>query len=121
MDIDGLTADDAESIIIANVAQVAFGGTVVDSADPFDARLDVVAIDGTSRLKLVGLGLRMLASGLGGAPGTRHQLASSVRLSADGVVPVQLDGEPVGKLPISVRVRPGAICLLLTRATTATT
>lgn len=121
MDIDGLTVEDAGCIIIANVAQVAFGGTVVDTADPFDARLDVVAIDVASRLRLVGLGLRMLASGLGGARGTRHQLATRVRLSADGVVPVQLDGEPVGELPISVRLKPGAVRLLLTGATTATT
>jgi diacylglycerol kinase (ATP) len=120
-DIDGIRVGDSGSIILANVAEVAFGGTIVDTADPFDGRLDVVAIDVASRLQLVGLGIRMLSSGLAAARGTRHQLATSVRLSAAGDVPVQLDGEPVGTLPISVRLQPGAVRLLLTAATNATT
>ena len=80
----------------------------------FDGRLDVVTIGPGPRLNLVGLGLRMLTSDLSRADGARHQLAAEIRLSADGTVPVQLDGEPAGVLPISVRVQPGAVRLLLT-------
>jgi diacylglycerol kinase (ATP) len=93
---------------------MAFGRTVVETADPFDGKLDVVTIDPAPWPKLVGLGVRMLTSSLGGARGTGHRLATSVRLSAEGNVPVHLDGEPVGSLPISVRLQPGAIRLLLT-------
>ncbi len=113
-EIDGRRVEDAVSVIMPNVAEVAFGGTVVDTADPFDGRLDVVAIDPASRSRLLRLSLRILTSGLSGARGARHQLATRVHLSADGTVPVQLDGEPVGVLPISVRLQPGAIRLLLT-------
>ncbi len=113
-EIDGHGIADASSVLLTNVAKVGLGGTVIDTADPFDGQLDVVAIDPAPWPKLVRLGLRMLTTGLRGARGARHQLATHVRLSAEGTVPVQLDGEPVGTLPISVRLRVGAIRLLLT-------
>ena len=113
-EIDGHSVEDASSVLLTNVAKVGLGGTVIDTADPFDGQLDVVAIDPAPWPKLVRLGLRMLTTGLRGAHGARHQLATHVRLSAEGTVPVQLDGEPVGTLPISVGLRAGAIRLLLT-------
>ena len=113
-EIDGHSVEDASSVLLTNVAKVGLGGTVIDTADPFDGQLDVVAVDPAPWPKLVRLGLRMLTSGFRGAPGARHRLATHVRLGAEGTVPVQLDGEPVGTLPISVRLRAGAIRLLLT-------
>jgi len=112
--IDDHDIGDACSVILTNVAKMGFGGMVVATADPFDGQIDVVAIDPAPWPKLVRLALRMLGSGLSGAAGARHQLATQVRLSSEGNVPVQLDGEPVGSLPISVRLRAGAIRLLMT-------
>ena len=64
--------------------------------------------------QLLGLGLRLVTSSLSSGRGARHQLAKQVRLSADEAVPVHLDGEPVGSLPISVRPQAGAIRVLFT-------
>jgi diacylglycerol kinase family enzyme len=114
VELDGEVTGDAMTVIMANVAQVAFGGTVVGSADPFDGRMDVVALPSCSRLGLVPLGLRMLGPGLDTVPGARHTLNTRVRLEADGPVPVQIDGEPVGELPVTVRVEAGAVGLLMT-------
>lgn len=110
---------EAASVIVTNVREMAFGGTVANTADPFDGHLDVVAVNSASKLRMVGLGLRMLTSELTGGHGVWHEPAAHVRLSATGAVPVQLDGEPVGRLPITVRVKPGAIRLMMTGSPTA--
>lgn len=109
----GVVEARASSVILANVGRVAFGGAVVDTADPFDGRLDLVALPRASKWRLATMGLRMLTSSLHRARGATHRMASEVRLHSDGRVPCQLDGEPVGTLPATVRVQPGAIRLLV--------
>ena len=56
----------------------------------------------------------MLTSSLTRAKGVRHTLGTRMRLDSDGQVPFQLDGEPVGMLPATVRLVRGAVRLLLT-------
>lgn len=112
--VDADRVADASSVILANVAEMAFGGAVASKADPFDGEIDVVAIDPAPPLRILGLGLRLLARGLGSASGARRFLATDAHLDSDGVVPAQLDGEPAGTLPVSVRVVPGAVRLLMT-------
>ncbi|NNF13537.1 MAG: hypothetical protein HKN72_09945 [Gemmatimonadetes bacterium] len=101
-------------VIVANVADIAFGGTIAGAADAFDGRLDVVAVSSGVKARLPLLGLSMLGSGLQSARAARWAPASHVELSSPGKVPVQIDGEPAGQLPIEVRVVPGGIRLLLT-------
>ena len=114
MEVDGSSFGVASSVILANVREVAFGGVVAETADPFDGQLDVVAVPPGSRLNLVRLGLSMLTSSLAQAQGVRHTLGTRIRLDSDGHVPFQLDGEPVGMLPAAVRLERGAVRLLLT-------
>jgi len=114
MEVDGSSFGVASSVMLANVGEVAFGGVVADTADPFDGRLDLVAIPLGSRPSLVRLGLSMLSSSLTRAKGVRHTLGTQLRLDSDGRVPFQLDGEPVGILPAVVRLEKGAVRLLLT-------
>jgi len=40
--------------------------------------------------------------------------ARTVTLRSDGDVPFQLDGEPVGRLPVEITLLPGAVRLLKT-------
>lgn len=112
--VDGRPRGTGVSIIIANVADMAFGGTVTAAADPFDGNLDVVTVESASSLNLPFLALRMLTSGLVEADGVRHDTGSRISLESDEPVPVQVDGEPMGLLPLSVELRPAAITLLLT-------
>ncbi len=112
--VDGDRWSDSGGVIVANVADIAFGGTIAEAADAFDGRLDVVAAPTGLKLRVPFLGLSMLGSGLQNAPGIRWQAASVVELSSDGSVPVQIDGEPAGHLPVEVRVVPRGIRLLLT-------
>ena len=52
VEVDGSSFGVASNVILANVREVAFGGMVTETADPFDGQLDVVAVPpgwGTSR------------------------------------------------------------------------
>lgn len=111
---DGHTIASAASVILANVGRMAFGGTVARTVDPYDGRLDLVTIPRVGTWGLAALGLRMMISSLDGAGSVGHELAQRVRLESTGDVPFQLDGEPVGMLPVEVRVEPGAVRLLPT-------
>lgn len=113
IDVDGVTRR-AASVILANVGKVAFGGSVAEAADPFDGRLDVVTVPRLGMAGMAALGARMLVSSLDRARGVDHDVGSRFRLEASGPVPFQLDGEPVGLLPVDVRIAPGAVRLLLT-------
>ena len=113
VETDGVTSRGA-SVILANVGKVAFGGSVADGADPFDGRLDVVSVPRLGTLGMAALGVRMLMSSLERAPGVGHGRGTHIRLQAREPVPFQLDGEPVGQLPVDVRIVPGAVRLLLT-------
>lgn len=113
-EVDGSTLGPSSSVIVTNVAELAFRGVLARTADPFDGRLDVVSAPPGSVLTICRLAASMVATSLTRARGVRHALASEVSLTSDGIVPFQIDGEPVGTLPAAVSVRPGAIRLLLT-------
>lgn len=113
-EVDGSLWTALGGVVVANVADIAFGGTIAGGADAFDGVLDVVAAPTGTKSRLPLLGLAMLSSGLQSARGVRRSTASSVRLRSTGLVPVQIDGEPAGTLPIDVRVVAGGVRLLLT-------
>lgn len=111
---EGRPHETAASVIVTNVAAMGFGATAVDTADPFDGRMDLLTVPRTGTLGLGALWLRMMTSSLHSARGVRHGLVTRVRLESEGEVPFQLDGEPAGTLPVEIRVEPGAVRLLLT-------
>ena len=114
MEIDGSSFGVASSAVLANVGTAAFGVVVAKTADPFDGQLDVIAAPTGSRLSLIRIALSMWTSSLSEARGVRHTLGTRIRLESDGQVPFQLDGEPVGTLPVDVRLEKGAVRLLHT-------
>jgi diacylglycerol kinase (ATP) len=104
----------AASVILSNVAQMAFRVTLADAADPFDGRLDLLTVPRVGTARIGALCVRMMLSSLEGAAEVTHTPASRVILRSEGEVPFQLDGEPVGTLPVELRVEPGAVRLLRT-------
>ncbi|MBT8403564.1 MAG: hypothetical protein KJP18_06885 [Gemmatimonadetes bacterium] len=113
VEADDIAPRAATSVLLANVGTIAFGGSIHPEASPFDGRLDVVSSDGAGGLRALHLGWHMMTSSLTRARGVEHRTASAVTLTSDAPVPVQIDGEPVGRLPISVRLVPAAIRLLI--------
>ena len=110
--VDGATFGPSSSVILPNVGEIAFGRAVASVADPCDGALDVVALPVAGKVRLTRLALAMLTSSLHGAPGVKHTTGVRVELVSRGVVPFQLDGEPVGTLPVDVRLAAGAVRLL---------
>lgn len=100
------------SVVVANVGELPFTGSVASGADPADGRLDVVGVPTATLLSTARLGARMLVSALTDADDVSHVRARRIVLRSEGEVPVQVDGEPVGRLPARVRVAPGALRLL---------
>ena len=78
-------------------------------ASPADGLLDLVAIRSYGLWGLVGAGVYALL-GVPQRPSRARVLRlSSLRLESDHDVPFEVDGEPVGRLPVEIRVRPGAL------------
>ena len=113
-DVDGSSFGTHASVVVANVGEVAFGGLVTDGADPSDGRFDVVGIPHLSVLKGIRLGFQMMTSSLTRSAAVKHELGAQIVLQSDGEVPFQLDGEPVGALPATVTLVPGAVRFLFT-------
>ncbi len=101
------------SMVLANVAAMGLGSTATPAADPHDGLMDLLTVPRAGTLGLASLWMRMMVSSLAHAHGVEHVAVTRVRFEADGTVPFQLDGEPVGTLPADVRVEPGALRLLL--------
>lgn len=114
IEVDGQPFGSAASVVLPNVADVGLNATVAEDADPSDGVLDVLAVPIPSKWDIVRLGLRMVASSLASAPEVRTTRGRLVRLTSEGEVPFQIDGEPVGTLPVEVELVPSAIRLLLT-------
>ena len=103
---------EGSSVVLANVGRTGFGGAIADTADPFDGRMDLVAVSPESAWQVVRLAARTVTSSLHRAPGAVHARIAGVELESDGSVPVQLDGRPAGTLPVSVRTAAGAVRLI---------
>lgn len=110
---DGVDLPPVASLILSNVAEIAFGGVVHGEATPFDGRVDVVTIERLGPLGIVGMTARVFGGGLTSHPDVGHRVATRLSIRSDDRVPVQIDGEPVGHLPAEVRMLPGAVRLLV--------
>ena len=101
------------SVAVANSGVYGGGMRLAPDACLEDGLLDVVTTSATSRTRF----LRALPSVFRGTHVTRPSVqvrrARVVRLQADRPFRVFADGDPVGTLPCTVSVRPGALRVLL--------
>lgn len=114
--VDGASFGPYTSVVVANVGGVAFGGSVAERADPCDGHLDVIGVPALSPFRTADLMRRLMLSSLTTSSAVGHAACARIELSADGPVPLQIDGEPIGQLPATVEVRPKAIRFLKTQA-----
>jgi len=91
-----------------------YGGRFVvnPGASIFSDRLDVCLFSRPGRLPLLRLALRVLTGGVPGPPLAEHFTAR--RLEFGGArLPVQLDGDDCGDLPLTIEIVPAAVRLVL--------
>lgn len=119
VELDGtVLTRDASWVQVSNVAS--YGGPLVFTprARPDDGRFEVMVLDGGRKRDIVWMFARAVAAWLLGVDprfrGLTFRQGLRVRLTAtEGRdIPVQIDGDPGGHLPVDVEVRPAAIRLL---------
>jgi diacylglycerol kinase (ATP) len=89
-----------------------YGGgiPICPDADPADGLLDLVLVRPAGRLRLLRLLPRVYRGTHEGSPDVSMRRVRSVRLSAAGVT-AYADGDPIGALPLTVDVAPGALTI----------
>ncbi len=103
-------------VALANGRYFAGGLRIAPQADPTDGQLDVVVLGDLRRRDLVSLaprlllGSHLLSDGVRFVRGVR---VDAVPLHTWAKVPVELDGEPVGELPLKAWVKEHAVTFRL--------
>jgi diacylglycerol kinase (ATP) len=96
--------------MIANVPHYGTGFPLVPEARADDGLLDVLCLPCANRLELLKL-FTLAALGTHVATGTAVR-GRHVQVTSSRPVPVQIDGDPGGHLPLDVQIRPAAIPLV---------
>lgn len=107
---DALSGD----LVMATVANGrTYGGgiPIAPDADPADGLLDLVLVRPAGRLRLLRLLPRVYRGTHGRVPEVSMRRVRSVTLSAPGVT-AYADGDPIGALPLTIDVAPGALTIL---------
>ena len=100
-----------DSLLFANISQMAKVATLSEGGAPDDGRFEVVTQRRTGKLRVLGTALRAATRGLGPQPSATHYAFTTL-----APMPLQLDGELVeleaGTL-VSVDIAPGALATVL--------
>ncbi|MCD2192810.1 diacylglycerol kinase [Actinomycetospora endophytica] len=96
-----------DSLILANLSEMAKYVRLSDTGDPADGRFEIVAIPHRGRFRLLLTGIRAAWQGLGWQPSARR-----LRFRTIDVLPLQLDGEVItlpADTPVVIELVPGAL------------
>lgn len=84
---------------------------------PDDGRLDVCVVRARTLWHYVKLAWHVLAGRHAESPHVRYRTATrEVQIASRHPLPVQADGEVIGETPVTVRLRPGAVRVVVPRA-----
>jgi diacylglycerol kinase (ATP) len=98
-------------VMLANVGELVVG-SVTRNADPQDGEVDVIATLPRNRLSWCLSGLLSGVNAYDRCWGVSRSRETRVELLASEPLPVHVDGEPCGQLPLEVEMSPAALPLL---------
>jgi len=112
--IDGATMRERALVVVVSNAQY-YGGSycLAPAARLDDGLLDVTIFKGTDgwdTMRHIGA---VMAGHHVGSPGIEAYQARHVEVRPDEPLPVQMDGDPVDRTPVNVRVDPGALRVIV--------
>ncbi len=110
---DGTREEVRGDLVMATVGNGrTYGGgiPICPDADPADGLLDVVLVRPAGRLRLLRLLPRVYRGTHAGVSEVAMRRVRSVRLSSPGVT-AYADGDPIGALPLTIDVVPGALTI----------
>jgi len=96
-------------VFVGNMARYALGLPVVRDARPDDGLLDLVILACHTRRQLVGHSIRTLRRTHIEHPGVCYRRVTRLHVESPAEVPLEIDGEAAGWLPLDLTVRPGAM------------
>lgn len=99
-----------DSLLFANIDQMAKYATLSEDGRPDDGRFEVIALPHTAKWRILGVALRAATRGLGPQPTARHYRFTTTRPT-----PMQLDGEVIAveaATSVSVDIAEGALSTL---------
>jgi diacylglycerol kinase (ATP) len=100
-----------DSLVFANISQMAKYATLTEGAAPDDGRFEVVTQRHTGKLRVLATALRAATRGLGPQPSATHYAFTAL-----APMPLQLDGELVeltAGTEVAVDIAPGALATLV--------
>ncbi len=100
-------------VFVGNLPRYSLGLRVIRDAICDDGLLDLCILPCRGRFRLIQHCLRTLLHNHVEHGGVLYRRLRSIRIESDDSVPVELDGEAAGRLPLEVSVRPGALRVLV--------
>jgi YegS/Rv2252/BmrU family lipid kinase len=114
VDVDGTkTAFRGFAVGVGNAPFYGGGMRLLPDASVDDGRLDVASFGADNRLRFLRQIPQRRTAGHAGNPTVSFGRGTVVRIAADRPLAVYADGEPIGVLPATITVRPGALCVLV--------
>lgn len=101
------------SVAIANSGVYGGGMKLVPHAGLDDGRLDVVMVTKLGKLRFLRTFAKIFEGGHVGHPAVSFDTAEIVEVHADRAFVVYADGEPIASLPVTVRVLPRALRVIV--------
>jgi len=113
VEIDGAKWYTGSGLVIVGLIKRYGGGVrLLASADPTDGLLDVLVLPCTTRWELVPHYLHILGRRHHRSRACRYITAKHVKVTSNHAIPVQVDGEVAGALPLEARIVPQAVQFL---------
>ena len=100
-------------VFVGNMPRYSLGLRVIRDAICDDGLLDLCILPCSGRLGLIVHTLRTLARVHVEHGGVRYHRLSRIRIESDESVPVELDGEAAGRLPLEISIRSRALSVLV--------
>lgn len=100
-------------LAVANTATTGGGMRIAPGADASDGLLDFVAVQGMSRAQLLWNFPKIYAGTHLTAVGVENSRVATLGASCQGLVRLNIDGEPLGALPAQFEILPSALPFLL--------
>ena len=99
-----------DSLLFANIAEMAKYATLSETGPPNDGRFEVIALPHTAKWRVLGVAFRAATRGLGPQPTVEHYAFTTLK-----PIPLQLDGELLALdpgTPVRIDIAPAALATL---------
>jgi diacylglycerol kinase (ATP) len=114
MDLDGRKRTAGNSALVVSNSKFTGGKMMIaPAADPSDGRADLVLFNGVNRREMVAIFSGVFAGKHAGHP--KVEMTPATRITVEAAPPLRLmaDGELLGYTPLSLRVLPGELTVLV--------